>query len=124
KWRAQGDAAEEARGPEAGQEDRGEGRLKPINDGRSGAGVPEALLAARVGIVPAEVRAGRRARPRGRGGRADEPDRRSSRHRPADRPPVAAGPGPAAVISAAVDARAVNVAIDVTVDVAISVAVH
>src|ERR1700733_12484621 len=85
------------------------------------ASVPEALPAARVGIVPAQVRTRRRARPRGRSSRADEPGRRPRRARAAGAPPIPAGPRPIAVVgAAAVNAAAVNAAavnIGVAVDI-------
>src|ERR1700677_2030886 len=60
------------------------------------AGVPEALLPARVGVVPAQARPGRRSGPRGRGRRADKAKRRAGRNGAA-RSPAITGTGPTAI---------------------------
>src|ERR1700677_2701495 len=60
------------------------------------AGVPEALLPARVGVVPAEARPKRRAGPRGSGRRADKAKRRAG-GKGAARSPAITGTGPTAI---------------------------
>jgi hypothetical protein len=56
--------------------------------------IPEALPAARVGIIPAEAGLGRRAGPGGGGRRSDETDGRPRGHRSARRPAIPGRPRP------------------------------
>ena len=69
------------------------------------AGVPEAVPLARVGVVPAQARLGRRRRPGDRRAVGDEADRRAGRDRAARRPAIGP-PDPGAAIDAAVIADA------------------
>src|SRR5271166_629531 len=110
------------RGPGAG----------PLLLWRLRADVPEALVAARVGVIPAEPRRGRGAGP-GRGRRcADEAERRAGCNGAARIPPVptgTAGPDRAAAIARSIDIDvsvqiAIDVAIDIPADGAIGGPVH